>query len=98
MLNAVITGGVEFEDVERTLLVECLARLTLSASLSVGSGCHAVDGFGEDTRTSGLSNTTWSAEQVGMSQLSALYGILQGGGKRLLTYDGIERHRTVFSR
>ena len=52
----------------------------------------------ESDGTGRLAHTTRSAEQVGMRQLSALDGILQCGGQRLLSYDGVERRRAVFSR
>ena len=52
----------------------------------------------ESDGTGRLAHTTRSAEQIGVRQLSALDGILQGGGQRLLAYDGVERRRAVFSR
>ena len=97
MLYRVVRGGVELEDVERTLLVERLTRLTLVTGFTLCCRILAVDSLGEDTGASGFSHTTRTAEQIGMSQLSALDGILQRGGERRLTYDGVEGNRTVFS-
>ena len=43
MLYRIVGGGIEFEDVERPLLVEGLATFTVSACLPVFSGRETVD-------------------------------------------------------
>ena len=96
MLHGVVAGSVELKDVERALLVERLARLARITSLAVFRRVLAVDGFGEDTGTSGLSHASGTAEEVGMCQLSALHRVLQCRGQRRLSYDRIEGQRTVF--
>ena len=98
VLHGVVRGSIELEDVERALFVEGLTRLTVSAGLALSGRRHAVDGFGEDASAGGFSHAAWPAEQVGVGQLAATYGILERGGERLLTYHGIERGRTVLSR
>ena len=97
MFYAVVRGSIKFEDVERTLFVECLTTLTLSTSLTISGGRHTVDGLGKDACTGGLTHTTRSAEEVGMCQFSALHGILQGGGQRLLSYHCVEGGRAIFT-
>ena len=76
MLHRVVARCVEFEDVERALVVERLAALTFIASLSIGCGVLAVDCLGKNTCASGFSHSARPAEQVGMSQLATLDGIL----------------------
>ena len=97
VLHRVVGGGVEFEDVQRTLLIKRLARLTLVASLALGRRVLTVDGLGKDTGTGGLAHASWSAEQIGMSQFAALHSILQRGGQCRLAHHRVERHGTVFS-
>ena len=76
MLHRVVAGGVKLEDVVRALFGKRLAALALAACLALSSGVHAVDGFGKDACASGLAHAARSAEQIGMSQLSALHGVL----------------------
>ena len=97
VLHRVVGGSIKLEDVKRALFVKGLTRLALSTSLTIGRRRLAVDGFGKDSCTGCLTHTTWSAEEIGMSQLSAADGILQRSGQCLLTYHCVERHRAVFS-
>ena len=97
VVNRVVGGSVQLKNVVRTLFVERLTTLTLVACLTIVGGVHTVDGFGEDTSTRRLTHTTRSAEQIGMCQLSAFHGILQGGGQCCLSHNRVECHRTVFT-
>ena len=97
VLDAIVGGGIQFEDVERTLLVERLATLALVAGLAVGCGILAVDGLGEDACAGGLAHATWAAEEVGVSQFAALDGILQRRGECFLTHDSVEGKGPVLS-
>jgi len=97
LLDAIVAGGIQLKDVEGTLLIERLATFTLVASLTVFTGMLAVDGLGENTGTGCLAHTTWTTEKVGVSELSALHGILQSRGQSTLSYYGVEAHRTVLS-
>ena len=97
MLYRVVGGGIEFEDVERPLLVEGLATFTVSACLPVFSGRETVDSLGKDTCAGSLSYTSRTAKQVGVSQFAALHSILQRSGQCLLSHYGIECGRAVFS-
>ena len=98
VFDGVVAGSVQIEDVKRTLLIESLTRLTLAAGFAVGSRRQAVNGFCKDTRTGCLTHTTWSTEQVGVGQFPAHDCVLEGRGKRLLSYYRVEGGRTVFSR
>ena len=98
VLHRVVGCRIQFEDVEGALFVESLTALTLSTSLAIGSWRLAVDSFCEDTGAGCLSYTTWSAEEVGVSQFPALNGIFQCGGQCLLSYHGVKRGRSVLSR
>ena len=79
MLDAIVAGGIQLKDVEGTLLIERLATFTLVASLTVFTGMLAIDSLGKNTGTSSLTHTSWTAEKIVMSQLAALYCILQSG-------------------
>ena len=97
VLHAVVRGSIELKDVKRALFVERLTRLTLSASLTVLRGRHTVDGLRKDACAGGLTHTTRSAEEVGMSQFSALDGVLQRRGQCLLSHHRVKRRWPVFS-
>ena len=97
VLHGVVRGRVEFKDVQRPLLVETLATLTLVACLALCRGVLAVDGLGKDAGAGGLTHAAWPAKQVGMRQFAALHRILQRGGQGSLAHDGVKRHRPVFS-
>ena len=96
MLYGVVGGSVELEDIQGTLLVERLTTLARITSLALCRWILAVDGFGEDARTGGLSHASGTAEEVGMCQFSALHGILQRRGQGCLAHDGVEGQRPVF--
>ena len=97
MLHRVIRCSIELKDVQRALLVKRLTRLALVTCLTLCRRILAVDGFGKDTCTSGLSHASRTTEQIGVSQFSALHRILQRGSQRLLSHHRVERHRAVLS-
>ena len=97
MLHRVVAGGIKLEDVVRALFGKSLAALALAACLTVLSGVHTVDCLGKNACASGLADAARSAEQIGMGQLSALYGVLQSCSKSLLAHHRVERHRAVFA-
>ena len=66
--------------------------------LAVVGGVLAVDGLGKDARTSGLSHTARTAEEVGVGQFARLDRIAESGGQRVLADDVGKLHRTVFAR
>lgn len=47
VVDRVVRRGVEFDDVERAVFVECAARGAFVAGVSLGGGVSAVDGLGE---------------------------------------------------
>jgi hypothetical protein len=56
---------------------------------------EAVDGFGEDTGGTGLAYAPGAAEKIGVCQLAPKYRILEGPGYVVLSYQGLERVRTI---
>ena len=98
VLHGIVGGSIQLKDVVRTLFVESLTALTLSTGLTLGSRCETIDGFGEDTSAGGFSHTSRSAEEVGVSQLSALHCVLQCSCQRLLSHHSIKGDGPVFSR
>ena len=54
-----------------------------------------VDGFGEDTCARRLAHATGTAEEIGMRQLAALYGIAQRRGERFLAHYRCKGLRTI---
>ena len=97
LVNTVVAGSIQLEDVVGTLLIEGTAALTFVACLAVFTRVLAVDCLRKNAGTSGLSNTSRTAEKVGVRQLAALHCILQGGGQCTLSDNRIEGHRTVLS-
>ena len=97
VLHAIVGCSIELKDVKRALFVERLTAFTLSTSLTVLRGRHTVDGLRKDACTGGLTHTAWSAEEVSMSQFSALHGIFQRGSQCLLSHHRIEGDRAIFT-
>lgn len=75
VVNRVVRRSIQLVDVERATLVERAARLTLVARLT-SLRIQAVDGLGKDTSTGGLTHTTRTTKEVGVSQLTTLYSVL----------------------
>ena len=96
VLDGVVRCGVELVDVERASLVERTARFALVACLG-SVGREAVDGLGEDAGAGGLTYAAGTAEQIGVGQLAALDGVLEGGGDMLLPDDRRKGRGTVFA-
>ena len=92
VLDRVVAGSVQFEDVVTASFGERLAAFAFITGFTVDRRVFAVDGSG------GLSHPPWPAEKISMGQLSAFHGILQRGGQRLLSHDRIEGHRAVLAR
>jgi hypothetical protein len=57
----------------------------------------AVDDLGEYSRRTGFSDSSWTAEQVRMSELVPHDGVLQRSCDIVLADKGLERIRAVFS-
>ena len=97
VVNGIVGGSIQLEDVVRALLVECSTRLTLVACLPVFARIQTVDGLGKDTRTGGLSHASRSAEEVGLCQFPCGDGVFQRGDERLLTHYRLESGGAIFS-
>ena len=97
IFNRVVACGIKFEDIVRPLFAKSAATLALAACLTVGCRIKTVDSFGKNACTCSLTYTARSAEQVGMSQFAALYGITQCCSKCILSHYRIERHRAVLA-
>ena len=98
ILDGVIRRRIELVDIERPLLIECPAGLALITSVVSVLGVETVDGLGEDTRTGGLTDASWSAEEVGMRQPVETDSVLQGLRQSLLSDHRLEGLRTVLTR
>ncbi len=97
LVDTIVAGGIQLEDVVGALLIESLAALAVIACLAVLARVLAVDCLGKDAGTGGLSHTSRTAEKIGVSELAALHCILQSGGQSTLSDNRIEGHRTVLS-
>ena len=90
IIDRVVRRSIEFVNIERASLVERAARLALVAGLA-RLWVETVDRLGEDTRTGGLAHTARAAEEVGVSQLAALDGVLERRGYVSLTHNRCKR-------
>ena len=97
VVNRIVRGGIQFMYIHRTTFIEGTARFALAARFALRTEMFAVDGLCKYTCTGGFSNPTRTAEKICMSQLSSADGIEQCGGESTLTYNHIERCRTVFA-
>ena len=84
-------------DIIRTLLIKRRTRLTLVARFVLRSRRETVDGLGKNTRTSGLTHSTWTTEQVRMRKAIAANSIAQSLGQSLLTYHRLKSRRTILT-
>ena len=98
IFDRVVRRCIELVDIKRPLLIERPAGLTLVTSIVPVLGVETVDGLGEDTRTGGLADASWTAEEVGMRQPVETDSVLQGLRQSLLSDHGLEGLGTVLSR
>ena len=87
VLHGVVARCVEFEYVERALLVEGAAAFAFVAGFAALCRVETVDCFGEYARAGGLAYAARPAEEVGVGQLAAFDRVLQGRGNVLLPHD-----------
>ena len=97
MLYGVVACCVELKDVERSLFAKRLAALALVAGFPLSRRVHAVDSLCKDSGTCGFSHSSWSAEEIGMSEFSAFHCVFQRSGESSLPHYGIERCGSVLS-
>jgi hypothetical protein len=63
IVDAIVTGGIEFVYIEGGTFVKRDAGVTFITGFPVLVGRFAIDGLGEDTGTGGLAYPTWTAEE-----------------------------------
>ena len=97
LIDTIVAGGIQLEDVVGALLIESLAALAGVACLAVLARVLAVDCLSKDAGTGGLSHTSRTAEKISVGKLATLHCILQCGSQRTLSNHRIKGHRTVFS-
>ena len=97
VVYAVVGGGVKLMDAVRTALLEGDAGFALAARLHVRARMGAVDSLCKDTCRTGFAHSARAAEQVSVCQLTAQNGVFERLGNVVLTYQGFEGIRTVFS-
>ena len=97
IIDRVVRRRIQLIDVVGTLFVERAAALALVAGLALGREVLAVDGLGKDTRAGRLTHAARTAEEIGMGQLPAHDSVFQRLHEALLSHDGLEVLRTVFS-
>jgi len=85
-------------DVKRAAGVKAAAGFALVAGLYFRRDVLAVNRFGQDTGTGGLTHPTWSAEKKSLRQVLAADGIFKGIGDMVLPNYAIERGGAVFTR
>jgi hypothetical protein len=93
----VVGGGIEFKYIERGTFIKRLAGSAYITWLCFFFGVFAVDDFGQDTGTGGLTYTSGSCEKKCMRQLIGLQCIFQSAGNMVLTYHFIKSDGSVFS-
>ena len=98
VLHTVVGGGIQFVDTVGTTLREGFAGLALAARLHICRRIRAVDGLCKNPRRCCLAYSSRAAEQIGVSQLPAYNGILEGSGNRVLSNERLEGVRPVLSR
>ena len=65
VVDAIVGGGVDFDDVHDGAVVDTAAGGALAAGVTV-DGVLAVDGLGEDLGAAGLTGTARTDKEVGM--------------------------------
>ena len=98
VLNRVVTCCIKLKYVVTTPFGECFTALTFVAGFAFFGGMLAVDCLCKDTCTSRLTHSSRSTKEIGMSQFTTFYSILQRGSQCLLTNDRIEGHRPILAR
>ena len=96
VIDAVVGRGIQLVDAEGAPFAERHAGLTLAARLEVGRRMGAVDRLREDAGGTGLADAPRTAEKVGVGDLAAGDGVLEGPGDDILADQALERVRPVF--
>ena len=97
VIHTVVGCGIKLMDTVGPAFRKREARLTCTARLHLVGRIGTVDHLCEYARSGGLSHSTRTAEQVGMSQLPPENGILESLGYVVLSDECAEGVRPVFS-
>ena len=97
LVDAIVGGGVEFEDVDRGVVVERAAAVALVAGFAIGGAVFAVDGLGQDTGAGGFADATRATEEEGLGELAGEDGVLECASDVLLSDDGGKGGGTVLA-
>ena len=96
LLDAVVGGAVDFEDIESAAFCDFDAKGIIGIEVDFGS-IGAVQSFGEDTGGGGFSGAAGADEEVGVGKAFLLNGIAEGVNDMILSEDVGKGPRTVFS-
>ncbi len=96
ILDLGAAGGVHFDQVDEAPLVDLPAYRAGTAGRGADTG-FTVEALGDDSRDSGLADTTGPGEQVGVVQALAVQGVDQGFEHMGLADHFAERARTPFT-
>jgi hypothetical protein len=97
IVNGVVVGSIQFENIESSIVAKSDAGGALIAGFKIGGRVGAVDGFCQDARTGGLSDTTGACKQKRLRQLVVFNGTFQGSCNRILTNYRLKGSGAVFS-
>ena len=97
IVHRVVRGGIELDDVVRTLFVESSARFAFVAGFSRFGRVETVDCFSENTGTRSFPYAARAAKQISMSEFVRVDRIFQSLCQCFLSYDRTERRWSVFS-
>src|ERR1700683_2487356 len=87
IVHRVVTGGIQFVDVERSALIKRYTGMTVVTSLPIRAHICAIDGLCQDPGTSRLTNPPGTAEKESMRQLAIFNGVFQGSSDMCLTHN-----------
>lgn len=68
VVHTVVRGSVEFQDIQRPVLVELTARCTFVTWIPLRGGMLAVDGLGENAGARRFADPSRPTEKIGMCQ------------------------------
>ena len=78
VLDAVVRGGVQLDDVHGVAVVESAARGTFIACFAVFAGVKTVDALGKYSCAGCFAYTSRAAEEVGMGQAVGSDSVFKG--------------------
>ena len=96
LLDAVVGGSIDFEDVERTAFGDFNRERVFGVEFDTGSAL-GVEGFREDSGGGRFSGAAGADEEVSVGKTFLLDGITQGLDNVILSEDVVEGAGTVFS-